>query len=181
MIPFFLITLSHLLLRCTSHSFFLALQPTICILAQAYVCFVRVFSSISELIKLIWSKVNGTRGPKVSVHLLLHIHLVLLDEIIFAPLTFDHIRFMSHLFMKTPSPQASRPTSWQGWDLETRLHLHLRRVTSLRQATVKICWQPEGAGPKVLQYTKEAVLWRGATNKWRHYLQLVHKQAHDKS
>ena len=97
MIPFFLITLSHLLLRCTSHSFFLALQPTICILAQAYVCFVRVFSSISELIKLIWSKVNGTRRPKVSVHLLLHIHLVLLDEIIFVPLNFDHISFMSSL------------------------------------------------------------------------------------
>ena len=77
----------------------------------------RVFSSISELIKLIWSKVNGTRGPKVSVHLLLHIHLVLLDEIIFAPLTFDHIRFMSHLFMKTPSHTGHNfPTLTSGQD-----------------------------------------------------------------
>ena len=80
------------------------------------------------------------------------------------------------------SMEASRPTSWQGWDLGTRLHLHLRRVTSFRQATVKICWQPEGGGPKVLQYTKEAVCEEvQLTSEGRHHLQLVHKEAHDKS
>ena len=43
------------------------------------------------------------------------------------------------------STEASRSTSWQGWDLGTRLHLHLRRVSSLRQATDMLATWAQGA------------------------------------